>query len=150
MNRVSPFLVGLVFGLGLCLSGMTDPRKVLGFLDLRGAWDPSLAFVMGGAAMVAFFAFRIASRRGSSFWGGPLHFPASRAIDVRLIGGSALFGVGWGLVGLCPGPAIVDLGYFDEHAAGLFVLSMAAGMALFAGLAAAPKLPSPEVAFDDG
>ena len=149
MNGVSPFLVGLVFGLGLILSGMTDPRKVLGFLDLGGAWDPSLAFVMGGAALIAFFAFRIASRRGSSLLGGALHLPAATAIDLRLIGGSALFGVGWGLVGLCPGPAIVDIGYFEIHAR-LFVLSMVAGMAVYAGLASAPQLPSAEIAVDDG
>jgi uncharacterized membrane protein YedE/YeeE len=149
MKRVSPFFVGLVFGLGLCLSGMTDPRKVLGFLDLAGAWDPSLAFVMGGAALVAFFAFRTAARRGSSFWGGPLHLPAARNIDVRLIGGSVLFGIGWGLVGLCPGPAIVDVGYLDGRAL-LFVLSMAAGMALFAGLTTAPELLSPKIALEDG
>ena len=149
MKRATAFLVGLLFGLGLCLSGMIDPSKVLGFLDLGGAWDPSLAFVMGGAAAVAFVAFRIATRRGRSLAGGPLHLPTTRAIDARLIGGSLLFGVGWGLVGLCPGPAIVDLGYLYGRAA-LFVLSMAAGMALYALLAAVPTAPSAEITLGDG
>ena len=149
MTRVSPFLAGLLFGLGLCLSGMTDPRKVLGFLDLGGAWDPSLAFVMGGAVAVAFVAFRFAIRRGTTLSGGPLHLPAARTIDARLAAGSLIFGVGWGLVGLCPGPAIVDLGYLDGGAA-LFVLAMAAGMGLHAALAAAPAARPGEVAIDDG
>lgn len=146
MARATPFLVGLLFGLGLCLSGMTDPRKVLGFLDLGGPWDPSLAFVIGGAAAVAFVAFRIAARRGRSLSGGPLHLPTTKAIDARLIGGSLLFGVGWGLVGLCPGPAIVDLGYLNGRAA-LFVLCMAAGMALYGLLTAVQTAPSADRAF---
>jgi len=137
VNRVSPFLVGLLFGLGLCLSGMTNAAKVLAFLDLAGAWDPSLAFVMGGAIVVAFPAFRLAARRDRTLAGGPIDWPTARAIDGRLLGGSLLFGVGWGLVGLCPGPAIADLGFLDGHAA-LVVLAMAAGMALHALLAAAP------------
>ena len=149
MSRATPFLVGLLFGLGLCLSSMTDPAKVLGFLDLAGVWDPSLAFVMGGAVVVAFIAFRIAIRRGSSLSGGPLHLPVARAIDARLIAGSLTFGVGWGLVGLCPGPAMVDVGYLDGHAA-LFVLSMAAGMGLYATLAAVPAKPADKLAIDDG
>jgi uncharacterized membrane protein YedE/YeeE len=148
MNRVSPFFIGLLFGLGLCLSGMTDPRKVLAFLDLGGAWDPSLAFVMGGAVVVAFVAFRVAARRGGTLSGGQLHMPVAKVIDGRLVGGSLLFGVGWGLVGLCPGPAIVDLGFLDGRAA-LFVLSMAAGMGLFAALAVAVA-PVPDLALDDG
>ena len=149
MTRATPFLVGLLFGLGLCLSDMTDPTKVLGFLDLGGSWDPSLAFVMGGAVAIAFPAFRIAARRGRTLSDGPLHLPTTKTIDGRLIGGSLLFGVGWGLVGLCPGPAIVDLGYLDGRAA-LFVASMAAGMALYALLAAIPTPASAEVAVGDG
>jgi uncharacterized membrane protein YedE/YeeE len=147
MTRVSPVLVGLLFGIGLCLSGMTNASKVLAFLDLGGAWDPSLAFVMGGAIAVAFVAFRIAARRAASLSGEPLYWPTAKAIDARLIGGSLLFGVGWGLVGLCPGPAIADLGFLDRRAA-LFVLAMAAGMALYSGLAAVPSTPSAEVALD--
>jgi hypothetical protein len=104
VNRVSPFLVGLLFGLGLCLSGMTNAARVLAFLDLAGAWDPSLAFVMGGAIVVAFPAFRLAARRDRTLAGGPIDWPTARAIDGRLLGGSLLFGVGWALVGLCPGP----------------------------------------------
>ena len=144
MDRATPFLVGLVFGLGLCLSGMTDPVKVLGFLDLAGAWDPSLALVMGGAIAVALPAFRLAARRGPALVGDPANTPATAAIDGRLIGGSLLFGVGWGLVGLCPGPAIADLGFLDGRAA-LFVLAMAAGMGAFAALPAlrAPRAAAP-------
>ncbi len=148
MNRVSPLLVGLLFGIGLCLSGMADPRKVLAFLDLRGAWDPSLAFVMAGAASVAFVAFRIAAKRAASLSGEGFHTPTAKAIDARLIGGALLFGVGWGLVGLCPGPAIVDIGYLDGRAA-LFVLSMVAGMSLYSVFAAAPaSTPYSEAARD--
>ncbi len=149
MSRVSPFFVGLLFGLGLCLSGMIYPAKVLGFLDLAGAWDPSLAFVMGGAVAVAFVAFRIAARRPKALSGEPFHLPTAETINARLVGGSRLFGVGWGLVGLCPGPAIVNIGFLNWLAA-LFVASMAAGMALHAALAAVPAAPSVEVALDDG
>jgi uncharacterized membrane protein YedE/YeeE len=142
MNRLSPFLAGLLFGIGLCISGMIYPSKVLGFLDLAGAWDPSLAFVVGGAVAVAFVAFRIAARRGASFRREPLQLPAAKTIDARLIGGSAIFGVGWGLVGLCPGPAIANFGFLDPRAA-LFVLCMILGMGLFrllAGLQAPTSL----------
>jgi uncharacterized membrane protein YedE/YeeE len=149
MSRLSPFLVGLLFGLGLCLSGMIYPAKVLGFLDLAGAWDPSLAFVMGGAVAVAFVAFRIAGRRPKTLSGEPFQLPAAKAIDARLIGGSLVFGAGWGLVGLCPGPAIVDIGFLDGRAA-LFVACMAAGMALHAALAAIPAAQIIELALDDG
>ena len=127
MNRASPFLAGLLFGIGLCVSGMIHPSKVLAFLDLAGAWDPSLAFV----------AFRVAARRGASLAGRPIELPTAKAIDARLIGGSAVFGVGWGLVGLCPGPAIANLGFLDWRAA-LFVLCMIIGMGLYRALAALP------------
>jgi uncharacterized membrane protein YedE/YeeE len=148
MNRVSPFLVGLLFGLGLCLSGMNDPRKVLAFLDLGGAWDPSLAFVMAGAVAVAFLAFRVAARRKAALNGEPFHLPTTKAIDARLIGGALIFGVGWGLVGLCPGPAIADIGYLDGRAA-LFVACMILGMSLYSVLAAAPSSePLAEAALD--
>ena len=149
MTRATPFLVGLLFGLGLCLSGMTNPAKVLGFLDLAGLWDPSLAFVMGGAAAVAFFAFRAARARGRALSGEPLHWPATTAIDGRLIGGSLLFGAGWGLVGLCPGPAIADLGFLDGRAA-LFVLAMSGGIAAFAALPAIRATASAKAALEDG
>ena len=134
MKLFSPFLVGVVFGLGLCLSAMIEPNKVLGFLDLAGAWDPSLALVMGGAVAVAFVAFQIAKTRAKSLTGEPMLLPHATVIDAPLIGGSVLFGVGWGLVGLCPGPALTNLGYLDARA-GLFVLAMAVGMAIRAAVA---------------
>jgi len=149
MNRATPLLVGLLFGLGLYVSGMTDAAKVLAFLDLAGAWDPSLAFVMGGAVVVAFVAFRIAPRRGRTLAGEPLSLPAGRTIDGRLVGGSLLFGVGWGLVGLCPGPAIADIGFLDGRAA-LFVLAMAAGMAGLSAFQALRPLAPPKAALEDG
>lgn len=129
-HRISEFAVGLVFGLGLILAGMTDPGKVLAFLDLFGAWDPSLMFVMGGGIGVAIFAFALARRRTSNFLGGALHLPAREDIDQRLVVGSLLFGAGWGIAGFCPGPAIVSLAAGQPKAV-LFVLAMLAGMAIF-------------------
>ncbi len=126
---------------------MTNASKVLAFLDLGGAWDPSLAFVMGGAVVVAFVAFRIAARRTASLSGKPFQWPVANVIDARLVGGSLMFGFGWGLVGLCPGPAIADIGFLDRRAA-LFVVAMAAGMALYSALAAVPSTPASEVALD--
>ena len=105
MHRLSEFIVGLLFGLGLLLSGMTDPGKVLGFLDLFGQWDPSLAFVMGGAILVGFFAFAVAKTRTTNFLGGALNLPKSNVIDKRLVIGSLLFGAGWGLAGCGDGTA---------------------------------------------
>jgi uncharacterized membrane protein YedE/YeeE len=123
-------LSGLLFGLGLIVSGMANPAKVLGFLDLAGAWDPSLMLVMVGAITPTFFAFRSARRRGRTLTGAPLCLPAAGAVDRRLLAGSALFGVGWGIAGFCPGPALVGLGMALPGAA-VFVLSMLAGMAVF-------------------
>jgi hypothetical protein len=123
-------LIGLVFGYGLIVSGMSDPAKVLAFLDLVGDWDPSLALVMAGAIAVGLVAFRIAGRRATSLRGKPLQLPTARQIDRRLLAGSALFGIGWGLAGICPGPALVLLG--SGAAKGfVFVLAMLAGMAIF-------------------
>ncbi len=130
MNRVSEFLVGLLFGLGLMLSGMTDPGKVLGFLDLAGPWDPSLALVMGGAIAVGVAAFALAKKRTLTFLGGALYWPDASAVDKRLVLGSLVFGVGWGLAGFCPGPAVVSLAAGQPKAA-VFVAAMLAGMALF-------------------
>jgi len=130
MNRISEFVVGLLFGIGLILSGMTDPGKVLGFLDLFGAWDPSLALVMGGAILVGLLAFAVAKKRTTTFLGGALQLPTSTAIDMRLLAGSLLFGAGWGLAGFCPGPALVSLGSGQPKAL-VFVLAMLAGMLLF-------------------
>lgn len=130
MHRAIEFLVGLLFGWGLLLSGMTDPGKVQGFLDLFGAWDPSLAFVMGGAILVGAFAFALARRRTTSLLGGALHLPASRDIDKPLVAGSLIFGAGWGLAGFCPGPGIVAMAAGEVKAV-VFVGAMLAGMLLF-------------------
>ena len=127
MQRLTEFIVGLVFGLGLLLSGMTDPGKVLGFLDLFGQWDPSLAFVMGGAILVGFFAFVVAKKRTSNFLGGALSLPKSNVIDKRLVIGSLLFGAGWGLAGFCPGPALVSMASGQAQAL-TFVAAMVVGM----------------------
>lgn len=118
---------GLVFGLGLIAGGMTDPAKVKGFLDLFGAWDPSLALVMGGAIAVGVFAFAAAKRRTTSWTGEHMEIPSFTAIDARLLGGGALFGIGWGIAGFCPGPALVALGSGLAPAA-VFVAAMLAGM----------------------
>ncbi|MBP6406031.1 MAG: YeeE/YedE family protein [Proteobacteria bacterium] len=129
-HRISEFAVGLLFGIGLILSGMTDPGKVTGFLDLFGQWDPSLALVMGGAIMVGVFAFAIAKKRTTTFLGGALHLPKSTDIDRRLVVGGLVFGAGWGLAGFCPGPALVSLGAGQPKAA-VFVVAMLAGMYVF-------------------
>lgn len=126
---LAAFVAGLLFGLGLLVSGMSDPGKVIGFLDVAGLWDPSLAFVMAGAILVGFFAFRLAGRRAASFLGDPMHLPARENIDLRLIGGSVVFGIGWGLAGFCPGPALVSLGA-GYAKAGVFVAAMLLGMLL--------------------
>ncbi len=129
-HRLSEFIVGLLFGWGLLISGMTDPGKVIGFLDLTGSWDPSLAMVMGGAIAVGFFAFGIAKKRTSNFLGGALHLPTSSDVDKRLILGALLFGAGWGLAGFCPGPGIVSMAAGQSKAA-VFVVAMLAGMLVF-------------------
>jgi uncharacterized membrane protein YedE/YeeE len=126
-HRISEFLVGLLFGLGLMLSGMTDPGKVIGFLDLFGAWDPSLALVMGGAIAVGFIAFGVAKKRTTNFFGGVLRFPANNQIDKPLVIGSLLFGAGWGWAGFCPGPAIVSMADGQPKAM-MFVVAMLVGM----------------------
>lgn len=130
LDTVSAFIVGLIFGIGLIFGGMTDPSKVIGFLDISGAWNPSLAFVMGGAIMVGLVAFRFAHKRTVNFFGGALHLPKNNAIDKRLVIGSLLFGAGWGMAGFCPGPALTSLGTGNPKAV-IFVLAMVAGMALF-------------------
>lgn len=125
--RVTEFAVGLMFGVGLMASGMTDPGKVIGFLDLFGAWDPSLALVMGGAVVVGFFAFTLAKKRTSTFLGGVLRFPTNNQMDKPLVIGSLLFGAGWGLGGFCPGPALVSMADGQPKAM-LFVAAMLIGM----------------------
>ncbi|WP_323141824.1 YeeE/YedE family protein [Massilia phyllosphaerae] len=130
MPLVTAFLAGILFGSGLILSGMTNPAKVLAFLDLAGRWDPSLAFVMVGAILVAAIGFRLAGRRGRSLSGGKLHLPGTMGIDRRLMLGSLTFGVGWGLVGYCPGPAIATLAVGGRPTL-MFVGAMIAGMTVF-------------------
>ena len=123
-------LAGLVFGLGLIVSGMANPAKVLGFLDLGGSWDPSLAFVMAGAIAVGALAFTVARKRTLSFLGGDMKLPISRDIDRRLVIGSIVFGIGWGVAGFCPGPGLVALG-MGEVKALVFVVAMLVGMGIF-------------------
>jgi len=130
MSLISAFFVGLLFGIGLLLSGMTDPGKVQGFLDLFGLWDPSLALVMGGAIAVGVLAFRLAGQRAHTLLGHPMALPVENRIEHRIVVGGLLFGVGWGLAGFCPGPGIVAMA--QGEAMGLaFVLAMLAGMAVF-------------------
>jgi uncharacterized membrane protein YedE/YeeE len=129
MSLALGFLSGLVFGLGLIMAGMTDPMKVKGFLDLAGAWDPSLALVMGGAIGVGVFAFARAARLDRSWSGAPMEIPVNRTIDTRLVLGGILFGTGWGIGGFCPGPALVALGSGMAEA-GVFVVAMLLGMVL--------------------
>ena len=129
-SNLSEYLIGVLFGLGLIISGMTNPAKILAFLDIAGAWDPSLIFVMGGAVLVGLIAFYLAKNRTQSFLGGAMQIPTRRDIDRPLIIGSALFGVGWGLAGFCPGPALVSLGS-GELKALVFVVAMLGGMLLF-------------------
>lgn len=126
MSFLVNLLLGLAFGAGLVISGMANPAKVLNFLDLFGAWDPSLAFVMAGAVVVAFFGYRLVRARPSPVVGA-FHLPAQTELDSRLVTGAAIFGVGWGLAGFCPGPAIVALG-LGEPGTLVFVPGMIVGM----------------------
>lgn len=143
MLILTSLLAGLVFGLGLILSGMANPAKVLGFLDLTGAWDPSLALVMGGAVAVSALAFTWVRRRRVSLLGAALRLPTARTIDRRLVLGSVVFGVGWGLAGFCPGPALVTLGMGNGKAL-IFAAAMLAGMGLFALIESwGPAAPQP-------
>ena len=139
-HRISEFLVGLLFGLGLILSGMTDPGKVIGFLDILGEWDPSLALVMAGAIAVGFFAFAFAKKRTANFLGGDLHLPTNHQIDKPLVIGAVLFGAGWGLAGFCPGPGLVSMA--SGQIKGVwFVIFMLLGMYLFEFLNRRALLP---------
>lgn len=130
MPVLTSFVTGLVFGIGLILAGMTDPGKVQGFLDLAGRWDPSLAFVMGGAILVGALGFRAARGRASALLGDAMRLPTASAIDRRLVLGSLAFGVGWGLGGFCPGPALASLAAGRSEPL-IFAGAMLAGMAIF-------------------
>ncbi len=142
MRVALSFAFGLIFGLGLCVSGMTQPSKVQGFLDLAGLWDPSLLFVMAGAVAVGFVAFRCVSHLDQSLIGDPIQRSSSTAIDPPLLVGAAIFGAGWGLSGVCPGPSVVNLSSLDTHAI-VFFTAMIIGMALkwLAGGAVAMRFP---------
>ena len=130
MLNLSSLLAGLVFGLGLIVSGMANPAKVIGFLDLAGRWDPSLALVMAGAIAVGAIAFALARTRTASLLDAPMMLPTDKQIDRRLLAGALVFGVGWGIAGFCPGPALVAIGMGSAKAV-VFVLAMLAGMGIF-------------------
>jgi uncharacterized membrane protein YedE/YeeE len=130
MNLLFSWLAGLIFGLGLLVAGMANPGKVLGFLDIAGVWDPSLAFVMLGGIAVASVGFFFAGKRTRTFLDLPLQMPTARHIDRRLIMGSLLFGIGWGVAGICPGPALVLVGAGLLKGA-VFAVAMLVGMGLF-------------------
>lgn len=130
MNALTSLLAGLVFGLGLVISGMANPAKVLGFLDLFGNWDPSMAFVMAGALLVGTIAFHLAGKRTRAILGAPISLPKARDIDRRLVLGSLAFGIGWGLAGYCPGPVITSLAVGGTKP-WIFFLAMVAGMLIF-------------------
>ena len=133
MIKLTAFFSGLIFGLGLLLAGMTNPAKVLAFLDLAGAWDPSLALVMAGAIAVAVIPLQWARKNRLSLLGARMQLPVKREMDARLIGGSLVFGVGWGIAGICPGPAVGILltGHWKIL---IFILAMLAGMYVFSAL----------------
>lgn len=134
MSRGLPWitaaLAGLLLGLGLILSGMANPAKVVGFLDVAGPWDPSLGLVMGGGLVTGSIGFALLKNRPKTLLGEPLNLPSSRRIDLRLIAGSILFGIGWGLTGICPGPGLVLLGAGVPEGV-IYVISLLAGMTLY-------------------
>ena len=146
-KTASAFAVGLLFGLGLLVSGMADPAKVLGFLDVTGRWDPNLALVMAGAVAVSAAGYRLARRRGRPVLAPRLDVPARRDLDGRLIAGAAIFGLGWGLAGLCPGPALTILTVAPAEAV-TFVAAMVAGMLLFRLVPAARLKPTAALGAD--
>jgi len=130
MNALASLFAGLLFGIGLVISGMTNPAKIIGFLDVTGKWDPSLGFVMAGALLVGTVAFRFANKRQRAMLGNPMNIPTKRDIDRRLVLGNLTFGIGWGLAGYCPGPAVASLASGGAKP-WLFFIAMLAGMAVF-------------------
>lgn len=143
MSVLLQFIIGLIFGLGLIVSGMSNPAKVLNFLDFAairtGTWDPSLAFVMAGAVAVTFVGFRLVLKRSQPIMAEKFHLPAREDIDARVIAGPVIFGIGWGLAGFCPGPAITALG-FGTKAAVVYAVAMFAGMWLARFIATRPSM----------
>lgn len=135
MKTLMGYIAGLIFGLGLALAGMTDPARVLGFLDIFGAWDPTLMFVLGGAVVTTFIGYRLVFRRERPMIGETFQLPTRQDLDARLIGGAALFGIGWGLSGYCPGPAIASI-------AGLTAPLFAMLVAMVAGWFLARAIPA--------
>ena len=135
MKTFMGYIAGLLFSLGLALAGMTDPARVLGFLDIFGAWDPTLMFVLGGAVVTTFIGYRLVFRRERPMLGETFQLPTRRDLDARLIGGAALFGIGWGLSGYCPGPAIASI-------AGLTAPLFAMLVAMVAGWFLARAMPA--------
>lgn len=133
MIKLTAFFAGLIFGLGLLLAGMANPAKVLAFLDVAGAWDPSLALVMGGAIAVAVIPLNWARKNKQSLLGARMQLPVKRELDARLIGGSLVFGIGWGIAGICPGPAVAIL-LTGRWQIIIFVLAMLTGMYFFSAL----------------
>lgn len=146
-KTASAFAVGLLFGLGLLVSGMADPAKVLAFLDVTGRWDPSLALVMAGAVAVSAAGYHLTRRRGRPVLAPRLDVPARRDLDARLIAGAAIFGLGWGLAGLCPGPALTILTIAPAEAV-TFVMAIIAGMLLFRLVPAARLKPTAALGAD--
>lgn len=143
MKLIFALLTGLVFGVGIALSGMMNPAKVFNFFDVAGTWDPSLAFVMGGAVVVTFIGYRLVWRRNAPLFGGGFQIPNNSAIDARLITGSAFFGIGWGIAGFCPGAAIPALGTGRWEVV-LFLAAVTAGF--FVRRLLAPLNPTPKAA----
>ncbi len=136
MKLIVTYLIGLVFGVGISISGMSNPAKVLNFFDVAGTWDPSLAFVMGGALLVAFVGYKLVLKRPAPIFEPVFNVPTSRVIDARLVGGSAVFGVGWGIAGFCPGGALPALGTGNVDVL-IFTAALVAGIFLAKGLMAA-------------
>jgi uncharacterized membrane protein YedE/YeeE len=130
MTFISSLFAGLVFGIGLILSGMTNLAKIIGFLDFTGKWDPSLIFVMLGAISISYFAFHVAANKSTTFLGQSINIPSKKDIDARLIIGSGIFGIGWGLAGYCPGPGLASIATGRLQPI-LFVISMLIGMAVY-------------------
>lgn len=129
MQRLSILIAGIIFGIGLAVSGMINPAKVLSFLDLAGHWDATLLFVMGGGMLTAMLGYHFVLKRKAPLFADKFYLPTSKDIDLRLVGGSALFGIGWGVSGFCPGPAVASLAYGHWQSI-LFVVAMGAGALL--------------------